>query len=381
MPRHLRTGIHKWSDDSAKNAVNHFGIRKKKIKDGNKYQRKPKKCCYCSAVVQRLSSHILKKHPEHHPQKNQKSSKKEYYQTLKDAEVHDLSKYVFSSDVSPKRQSTIKNDAILAELPERIMKMHQSAQNTVGNNLMFSELPERVVKTHQSAFINNPIFSRSSPKESTKMHQSTIRIDPMFSESPVGIMKTHQNPIRFPSYDESPTDYLVSNSDESFESDDPLDDTYLPDPVAISSDRKLFQNVVSQISDELKVIYKSFLDYLKGPDSAQGDADNICSEVKRIDVVIGAQELKDLLDSSKIRDQYLTYCSEKQHKPDSIRKYLRSLNRFYTFLVIRRKELSMDYISNEELILLQQKITNWSGQYNKKEGKGTGTGRWRITRF
>ena len=56
------------------------------------------------------------------------------------------------------------------------------------------------------------------------MHQSTIRIDPMFSESPVGIMKTHQNPIRFPSYDESPTDYLVSNSDESFESDDPLDE-------------------------------------------------------------------------------------------------------------------------------------------------------------
>ena len=105
---------------------------------------------------------------------------------------------------------------------------------------------------------------------------------------------------------------------------------------------------------------------MKGPDNAQGDADNICSEVKRIGVVIGAHELKDLLDSSKIRDQYLTYCSEKEHKPDSIRKYLRSLNHFYTFLVIRRKELSMDYISNEELILLQQKITNWSGQYKKK---------------
>ena len=168
------------------------------------------------------------------------------------------------------------------------------------------------------------------------MHQSTIRIDPMFSESPVGIMKTHQNPIRFPSYDESPTDYLVSNSDESFESDDPLDDTCLPDPVAITSDNKLFQNVVSQISDQLKVIYKSFLDYLKGPDNAQGDADNICSEVKRIGVVIGAHELKDLLKSSKIRDQYLTYCSEKEHKPHSIRKYLCSLNHFYTFLVIRR---------------------------------------------
>ena len=130
-----------------------------------------------------------------------------------------------------------------------------------------------------------------------------------------------------------------------------------------------FRNTVSQISDECKVIYKSFLDYLKGPDSAQGNADNICSKAQRIGVAIGAHELKDLLDSSKIREQYLTYCNEKtKHKSDSIRKYLRSLNHFYTFLVIRRKELiySMEYISNEELILLQQKITNWSGQYKKK---------------
>ena len=124
-------------------------------------------------MVQRLSSHILKKHPEHHPQKNLKSSKKEYYQTLKDTEVHDLSKYVFSSDVSPKRQSTMKNDAILAELPDRIMKMHQSAQSAIENNLMFSELPERVVKTHQSAFINNPI---SSADHHLKKTQKCIKV-------------------------------------------------------------------------------------------------------------------------------------------------------------------------------------------------------------
>ena len=114
----------------------------------------------------------------------------------------------------------------------------------------------------------------------------------------------------------------------------------MAEPVEITSDRKFFRNTVSQISDELKLIYKSFLDYLKGPDSAQGHADNICSEDKRIGVAIGAHELKDLLDGSKIRDQCLTYCNEK--KTDSIMKYLRNLNHFYTFLVIRRKESSMD---------------------------------------
>ena len=65
----------------------------------------------------------------------------------------------------------MKNDAILAELPDGIMKMHQSAQSTIGNNLMFSELPERVVKTHQSAFINNPISSVGHHlKKAQKMH-------------------------------------------------------------------------------------------------------------------------------------------------------------------------------------------------------------------
>ena len=34
------------------NAVNHFGIRKKKIKHGNKNRRQPKKCCFCNAVLQ-----------------------------------------------------------------------------------------------------------------------------------------------------------------------------------------------------------------------------------------------------------------------------------------------------------------------------------------
>ena len=95
LPRHLSTGIHKLSDESAKKAVNHFGIRKKKIKDGNKNRRQLKKFYFSNAVVQRLGSHILKKHPKHHPQKNPMSTKQEYYQRLKDAEVHDLSKYVF----------------------------------------------------------------------------------------------------------------------------------------------------------------------------------------------------------------------------------------------------------------------------------------------
>ena len=125
--------------------------------------------------------------------------------------------------------------------------MHQNAQNTIGNNLMFSELPERVVKMHQSAFIKDPIFSKHHLKRKQKwIKVPSEMILSLSYESPEGIMKNHQNLIRFPLYDESPTQYFFSNSNESFESDDPLDKTYLPDPIAITSDKKLFRNIVSQ---------------------------------------------------------------------------------------------------------------------------------------
>ena len=44
---------------------------------------------------------------------------------------------------------------------------------------------------------------------------------------------------------------------------------------------------------------------------------------------------------------------------------MRSLNEFYTFLVIRRSEISLHYLSNEEIVLLQKNVTKWSGTYKK----------------
>ena len=62
---------------------------------------------------------------------------------------------------------------------------------------------------------------------------------------------------------------------------------------------------------------------------------------------------------------YLAVCNEKGYKPGSIRENVRSLNEFYTFLVIRRSEISLHYLSNEEIVLLQKNVTKWSGTYKK----------------
>ena len=44
------------------------------------------------------------------------------------------------------------------------------------------------------------------------------------------------------------------------------------------------------------------------------------------------------------------------------------MNKFVTFLVLKKKELKHD-IENERLILLQQKLTKWSGKYKKASAK------------
>ena len=89
------------------------------------------------------------------------------------------------------------------------------------------------------------------------------------------------------------------------------------------------------------------------------------NEVRRIGIIIKAESINDLIKANLIRDVYLAVCNEKGYKPGSIRENVRSLSEFYTFLVIRRSEISLHYLSNEEIVLLQKNVTKWSGTYKK----------------
>ena len=75
--------------------------------------------------------------------------------------------------------------------------------------------------------------------------------------------------------------------------------------------------------------------------------------------------IDDFINEVKIQDKYLDFCHNRGYKPDSIRKYLRSLSEFYDLLMLRRSELHLSLISNEKILLLQKKLANWSGRYRK----------------
>ena len=112
-----------------------------------------------------------------------------------------------------------------------------------------------------------------------------------------------------------------------------------PNVIDMMADREIIKSV--SISAELKTIYEIFLNYLKGPECCQKNAEETVSEVCRLGIIIKAQSINDFLTVNLIRDVKLGVFNERGYKPDSIRKYLRSLNEFYTFLVIRRSEISL----------------------------------------
>ena len=145
--------------------------------------------------------------------------------------------------------------------------------------------------------------------------------------------------------------------------DDPHDTAYQPDMLHLAANRQVFQEI--PVPAKLTAVYKSIFEYLEGLDKFQKAARGIVSEVRRIAIIIRAERLDDLLNEKKIRDVYLGFCSQKGYKPAAIMKYLRSLNDFYDFLIVRSSELPLFNISNEYIIRLQKRVEAWSGKYKK----------------
>ena len=357
LSRHLRTSKHKWSDLSAKNAVSLFQLRK--TKSSVKENRKPKKCPLCPAVLKRLDEHLRNKHGKVHD--------KEYLELLKAAEIHDQKLYKFSMTQSPRKQTTGKDISTKpvstpckrSFIPESSKSSYRISDHK-PNSALPLQLDDLTTETNSPEQIQL-ITATNSPEQ---IHLATS-IDSLGGD--INIREEASQKISCASvlskrHCVKSKSQKPSNCSERDE-EDPADVTFEPNAIDMMADREIIKSVC--ISEELKTIYEIFLNYLKGPECCQKNAQETVNEVRRIGIIIKGQSINDLLKANLIRDVYLGICNEKGYKPDSIRKYLRSLNEFYTFLVLRRSEISLHYLSNEEIVLLQKNVTKWSGTYKK----------------
>ena len=276
----------------------------------------------------------------------------EFYHLLKKAEVHDQGLYSFSVKQSPRKlirnKSSIDNRSPRKTTP--INEYSQSSQNVQlvpTSESPLKDLIDLIPKSDSSSTIK-PLFPKN------KMESIDIDIE---SKRLASTRTSSSNRVE----ESDLSDFQEENMNESF--DDPHDTTYQPDMLHLVANRQVFQEI--PVPAEPTAIYKSFFEYLEGPDKFQKAATGIVSEVRRIGIIIRAERVDDLLNEKKIRDDYLGFCIQKGYKPAAIMKYLRSLNDFYDFLIVRSPKLPLFNISNENIIRLQKRVEAWSGKYKK----------------
>ena len=145
------------------------------------------------------------------------------------------------------------------------------------------------------------------------------------------------------------------------------DATYTPDLITLMKQR----HIIVRCLKNLELILDSFFSFLIGPDGGKKDEANakqIASEVRRVFLSMRLTSLVELLQKNRIRDEYLMgYCLEKKHVAESVKKYLKSLEDFLSFLII--DEIDITGISTDKILQTKLKIIIWKKEYKKDAEK------------
>ena len=146
---------------------------------------------------------------------------------------------------------------------------------------------------------------------------------------------------------------MTSETTHLSNNDDP---DYHPDLSEFISQRK----ISLKCSEVIESVLDKFLKHLCGSKPLES-AKQICAEVSRAFFCIHTERVDDIFKGDCLRDQYLIdYCVNRKHSALSIRKYLRSLGDFLSFLVIECIALS---VTPQDISQLKEKLTMWSKHY------------------
>ena len=161
----------------------------------------------------------------------------------------------------------------------------------------------------------------------------SIDTDALISESP-----SISFAIESPSECNSPT--MEVDSPDVSDSTSKEDPSYSPDAVEILKSRDLSEELY--LPGIIETYLVEFRIFLEGPECFLAKSKEIVAEVRRIFIVLKLKNIDQLIEGTCIRDYYVAqYCVKQDYRSDSIKKYLRSLNEFVTFLVLKKKSSNM----------------------------------------
>ena len=122
------------------------------------------------------------------------------------------------------------------------------------------------------------------------------------------------------------------------------------------------------IPNEMEIILNKFVVYLTSPDGGNRDkvsSAEVMADVKRTCRALCAQDFAPLFNRTILRNQYLmTYCADRKHEPDTIKKYLRSIRDFYEFCVT--DNVNVNNVEHDDILNMKVLITHWMASYNKQ---------------
>ena len=120
----------------------------------------------------------------------------------------------------------------------------------------------------------------------------------------------------------------------------------------------------------MQTILNKFVLYLTSPDGVNRDKSSsmeITADVKRTCRALFAQDFAALFNCTILRNQYLmTYCPDRKHELDTIKRYLRSIQHFYNFCVT--DNVNIKNVEHNDILNMKVLITLvWQATISRTE--------------
>ena len=328
LPRHMRSKKHNWSNESCKSSVGLLGQRKsyewKVPKQGQKKDYHYCRMCpipNCKTVTKRMDVHLTNSKAHQLPKNDL------YFQLLKSAKKY----------IPPNAEE------VMVTSPQKIKL------NTCPPPSVLLSVEDTREKELEMQFISEPIIEceEISPLDisNNEINDNNIPDNKMYG-------------VRFNRKRKLNENANIITYPENIECSD-----------LITLMKK--RHITVRCPRNLELILDSFFPFLIGPDGGKKDEANakqIASEVRRVFLSMRLTSLVELFQKNRIRDEYLMgYCLEKKHAAESVKKYLKSLEDFLSFLII--DEIDITGVSTDKILQTKLKIIIWKKEYKKDAEK------------
>lgn len=327
LKNHLMSGKknHGWSVASAASAVSRFQLRKT-ITNEPKRKRLKKLCPVkdCHMMVTRIDQHLRSKR-----HKNDIKSPEEF------------------KDFCKKAQISQTNLTEVTESPSKLFRQQKSYTEQIRKSLKkdaATQVTPRKSEHQQLTDIQSriPCSSTTTPKK--QHNQQLPEID---SQTPCC------------------SKYLI---EPEFDDDENNIDMEVTGSRIPESSSLTDSSVDRDDDNNIETLLKSFYDHLTGPDINRDEKSckQVVGDFRRIYNAVKPTSILQFLSTNLLKEEYLSkYCKEKNYTAETIRKYLRAVIDFCSFLIT---ENPIKEIDSEIALKMKLRTTNWIKQ-QKKDSK------------